>query len=169
MLDRLSRVALAATPLVILTVAAAAAVAQQPGTAPAKQPYFAHENTIRRRVVSSVMPAYPEAAKQAGVQGLAAALVTYDETGVVVQVKLLAAPDESIGQAVMDALKQWTFAPPSHGNPQQGTLRFNFSIEGSEARVEYGPIKGLCQQPGRTMPDGSVRWRLEDIDSYCRK
>lgn len=173
MLDRLSRVALAATPLLILTVIASAPIhaQQQPPPGRGRLPLFGSEGSMRRRVVSSAMPAYPESSLRAGVQGLAAALVTHDEEGVVIAVKILKAPDESIAASVRDALKRWTFAPPSHGKPQQGTLRFNFSIEGGEGRVEYGSLEGVCyQQPGRQMPDGTIRLEtLEDIDTPCDK
>ena len=124
---------------------------------------------MRRFAKNPVMPAYPEAALKGGIQGLAVALVTYDEdTGEVIRVEILKAPDESIAEAVRDTLKRWKYPPSSTGLTVQGTLRFSFSIEEGRGRVEYGPWKGPCsQKPGTRMPDGTLRQRLEDIDMGC--
>ena len=176
MLNRLAQGALMTLPCLLLAIAGSApAAAQQPvPTRSRKGMAFMSESAMRRYTKSAVMPAYPEAALRDGVQGLAVALVTFDGEGVVVEVEILKAPDESIAEAVSDTLKRWRFTPSTHpstmGRPTHGTLRFDFSIEDGKGRVQYGPLDGVCfQQPGHQMPDGTLRQRLEDIDKPCGK
>jgi len=160
MIKRPTRVALL-TLLLLSVVAPVPAAAQQ-------RRAFASEGVIRQKAKSPVMPAYPEAALRGEVQGLAVALVMFDEEGVVIKVEILKAPDESIAEAVRDTLKRWKFTRPTMGIPMQGTLRFDFSIEDGQGRVGYGPFEGICsQKSGTKMPDGTLRQRLEDIDMGC--
>jgi TonB family protein len=167
MFNKLARAAL--ITLLLTPVIAPAPIAAQ------RRRAFSAENAMRQFAKNPVMPAYPEAALRVGVQGLAVALVTYDgDTGEVVKVEILKTPDESIAEAVRDALKQWKFNPANHpsimGTTIEGTLRFDFSIEDGKGRVQYGSLDGVCfQQPGRQMPDGTLRQRLEDIDTPCGK
>jgi TonB family protein len=165
MIKRPARVALV-TLLLTSVVAPAPAAAQ-------RRRAFSSEGAMRQFAKNPVMPAYPEAALRDGVQGLAVALVSHDsDTGEVIRVEILKAPDESIAEAVRDTLKQWKFTPSTHpstmGVTIQGTLRFSFSIEEGRGRVQYGPFEGICsQKPGTKMPDGTLRQRLEDIDMGC--
>lgn len=155
--------------LLLLAAAATAAAQESVPTRSLRGTGFSGENAMRQFAKSPVMPAYPEAALRDGVQGLAVALVRFDEEGVVVEVKILKAPDESIAESVRETLKRWTFTP-SQGRPVMGTLRFDFSIEDGKGRIQYGPLDGVCfQQPGRQMPGGMLRQRLEDIDKPCGK
>lgn len=161
--------------MLLLTVTASTVVgARQPRSHAwdGRPPLFAHENSMRRRAKNTFMPAYPEDALRRGVEGMAAALVTFDVNGEVIKVEVLASPDPSITESLVTTLKQWTFEPwRGTGGPRasQGTLRFNFSIAGGEGRVEYGSISLKCQKPGTRMPDGALRQRLEDIDMDCSK
>ena len=169
MINRPTRGALIA--LLPLLLVAAPAAAQQTGQPVGPDwPNFTSEGAMRRRAKNAVMPAYPEAALRGGVQGLAVALVTFDVEGAVIKVDILNSPDESVAEAVSDALKRWTFTPSTLGKSMQGTLRFSFSIEEGRGRVAYGPFEGICsQKPGTRMPDGTLRQRLEDIDMGCIK
>jgi TonB family protein len=159
----------ARVPLLLLSVAAPAPAAAQESVSirSLRGTAFVSEDRMREQARNPVMPAYPEAALRDGVQGLAVALVRFDKEGVVIEAKILKAPDESIAASVRETLKQWAFRPWPEG-PTMGTLRFDFSIEDGQGRVKYGSLDGVCyQQPGRHMPGGMLRQRLEDIDTHC--
>jgi len=58
------------------------------------------------------MPSYPDGAIKKGESGLVVALVSVREDGVVLNVKILEAPSESIKASVLTALGAWRF---NHG------------------------------------------------------
>jgi TonB family protein len=61
-------------------------------------------------LIKKVDPVYPEAARQAGVQGLVLLEATTDEKGNVAAIRVLQSIPE-LDQAAIDALKQWKYEP----------------------------------------------------------
>jgi TonB family protein len=61
-------------------------------------------------LIKKVDPVYPEAARQAGIQGVVLLEATTDEKGNVAAVRVLESIPE-LDQAAIDALKQWTYEP----------------------------------------------------------
>jgi protein TonB len=63
------------------------------------------------RMISSVLPAYPLIARQAGVQGSVVIETVVDTTGKVASMKVVSGPP-MLRQAALDALRQWRYEPP---------------------------------------------------------
>ncbi len=63
------------------------------------------------QVIKSVDPVYPEIARKAGVEGKVIAHLWIDKKGQVREVKIIKSDSDIFNQAVIDAAKQWTFAP----------------------------------------------------------
>jgi protein TonB len=63
------------------------------------------------QVVRRIEPAYPDAAKQAGLEGSVFAKLWIDKEGKVKEVLILKTPSDVFKQAVIDAAKQWIFTP----------------------------------------------------------
>ena len=61
-------------------------------------------------MIKKVDPAYPEAARKAGIQGVVLLEATTDEKGDVVKVRVLKSIPE-LDQAAIEALKQWKYEP----------------------------------------------------------
>ena len=69
------------------------------------------------RLVSSIAPAYPLAAKQINIQGDVRIQATIDETGHVTQMKVVSGPT-LLQRPAMDALRQWKYQPSKlNGKP----------------------------------------------------
>ena len=64
---------------------------------------------LRKITETTVRPEFPQEAIKAGKTGVAVAMVTVNETGIVTGVEVLEAPAPSIAQAVSQALSQWRF------------------------------------------------------------
>jgi TonB family protein len=79
-----------------------AAIARPQATLPAE--------VMERRVVHKFLPEYPQAAKQAGVQGTVVLDATVGPQGNVEQLKLISGPD-ALSQAAMDAVRWWRYEP----------------------------------------------------------
>lgn len=62
-------------------------------------------------VVKRTEPAYPEAAKQSGIEGSVFAKLWIDKEGKVKDVVILKTPSEIFNAAVVEAAKQWVFTP----------------------------------------------------------
>ncbi len=62
------------------------------------------------QVITRVLPNYPLAAKQAGIQGDVVIQTTVDQKGNVINMKLVSGP-MMLRQPAMDALKRWKYAP----------------------------------------------------------
>ncbi|MFZ2054057.1 MAG: energy transducer TonB [Candidatus Aminicenantales bacterium] len=62
------------------------------------------------KLIKRIDPVYPEAARQAGIQGLVLLEATTDEKGDVVAIRVLKSIPE-LDQAAIDALKKWKYEP----------------------------------------------------------
>lgn len=92
------------------------------------------ELSLRKSVVASVMPIFPQDAMRRRVSGVAVAQVLFDADGKVIRSKILEAPDASTGEAVIAAIKQWKIHPQTvNSEPVQirGKLTFYFVIDRS--------------------------------------
>lgn len=98
------------------------------------------EDGIRKSAVKTVMPSYPADAVKQRKQGTAVVELQYNGKGDVVEASILEAPADSIGDAVISAVKQWKFKTSTvKGQPisVRGKLTFYFIIdESGNARVE---------------------------------
>jgi TonB family protein len=108
---------------------------------PAERVVRVGEDGMRKSAAKTVMPAYPEDARKKKEQGAAVIELQYDGKGDVTEVAVLEAPAQSIGQAVVDAAKQWKFTPSAtaKGEPVsvRGKLTFYFTIDkDGQGRVE---------------------------------
>lgn len=101
-----------ATPAGLLTSAGktskppAAPASAPPTPAPPPAPKIVHDP----KLMSSVRPVYPLAAKQANVQGSVTITATVDENGKVVSAKALNGP-LLLRAAAVDSVSQWKYAP----------------------------------------------------------
>ena len=92
------------------------------------------ELSLRKSVVTSVMPTFPQDAIRRRVSGVAVAQILFDADGKVIRSKILEAPDASTGDAVIAAVKQWKIHPQTvNSEPVQirGKLTFYFVIDRS--------------------------------------
>lgn len=97
------------------------------------------EYFLRKHLIVSPEPEYPQAAQQAGIQGKVVVFVWFDEKdGNLVEAKPLVSPDELLSKAVVSALKQWRIKPYMPYNPEAhhwSELRFVFSLKDGNAQV----------------------------------
>ena len=80
------------------------------------------------KTIRKVQPAYPDAAKQAGVEGNVVVEVTVSTDGTVESARALSGPPELVDASVA-AARAWTFAPTKlRGAPIRmiGTITFSF-------------------------------------------
>jgi len=85
---------------------------------------------MRRHLRHEVRPDYPEAARQAGVQGLVVLDAVVDETGVVTQTKVVSGPPV-LAAAAMDAVRWWRYDPYLVGGQPatvETTITVNFQL-----------------------------------------
>ncbi|HZM15144.1 MAG TPA: TonB family protein [Candidatus Krumholzibacteria bacterium] len=85
------------------------------------------------QVVTRVEPAYPDAAKQSGIEGSVFAKLWIDKEGKVKDVVILKTPSEAFNQAVIDAAKQWVFTPALMNTGAVAVwfpVKFTFHLEG---------------------------------------
>jgi TonB family protein len=97
------------------------------------------EDGMRKSAEKTVMPVYPKEAIKGEQQGIAVIEAQYNGEGEVTDTTVLEAPSPSIGQAVIDAVKQWKFKPSSlDGKPIsiRGKLTFYFVIKDKKGWVE---------------------------------
>lgn len=86
---------------------------------------------LQGAAILKVQPGYPNAAKQARVQGSVLVQVVIDEAGIVTKATAIKGPSELI-PACEAAAKQWRFKPTIvNGRPirVQGVLTFNFALQ----------------------------------------
>jgi TonB family protein len=79
------------------------------------------------RLVSSVLPIYPQIAQQAGVTGTVVVDTTIDKQGNVAKMRVLSGP-ELLRQAALSALRQWKYQP-SKLNGQPISIEMIVSIQ----------------------------------------
>jgi TonB family protein len=87
-------------------------------------------DVMARRVTHHALPEYPEAARQAGVQGTVVLDTLVSLEGAVTQVKFVSGP-EALSQAAMDAVRSWRYEPYLvNGQPVtvETTVAVNFRI-----------------------------------------
>lgn len=97
------------------------------------------ELVLRKLMNKFVMPVYPEGAQKRGEHGVAVAEVQVDEKGALMDIQILEAPSDEIGNAVKDAIRQCEFQPGSTPDGPiriHGKLAFYFVIENG-----YGTVK----------------------------
>jgi len=85
---------------------------------------------MRRHLRHEVRPDYPEAARQAGVQGLVILDAVIDESGVVTQTNVVSGPP-SLSAAAVDAVRWWRYDPylvNSKPAPVETTITLNFQL-----------------------------------------
>jgi hypothetical protein len=90
------------------------------------------EDGMRKSAEKTVMPVYPKEAIKSAQQGIAVIEAQYNGKGEIVDTAVLEAPSPIIGQAVIDAVKQWKFKSSSlDGKPVsvRGKLTFYFVID----------------------------------------
>ena len=81
-------------------------------------------------VLHRVEPEYPEEARKQGIEGTVVADVYIDGEGKVLEVKTISGPPQ-LTQAVVDAVKQWTFKPHDVGGhpvAMQTNVTLNFRL-----------------------------------------
>ena len=98
-----------------------------------------HETYLRKRATRAITPGFPEQAKRRGAQGVVVAQINVNEQGEVAQVMVLEAPDPLIKEAVIKAIEQWRFNPPTISGKSvriRGKLTFYYVIERGKGRVD---------------------------------
>jgi TonB family protein len=109
-------------------------VALEPATASAPSPVSAPVSAPKvvrdPKLITSIRPAYPAAAKQANIQGTVAVTANISVNGNVVAVRALSGP-MLLRQAAEDAVKQWKYSPGTVDGkpaPSQVTLNVDFRL-----------------------------------------
>jgi TonB family protein len=75
-----------------------------------KPQFTVRAEVLQQHLRHKVLPDYPEAARQAGIQGSVALDVIVNADGAVAQVKVVSGP-EALGQAAKDAVRWWRYEP----------------------------------------------------------
>ena len=99
------------------------------------------EYFLRKHVIDSPKPEYPEAAKQGGIQGEVIMFVWFDKFGELIETKPLMSPHESLSEAAVTAVKKWRIKPHTKGVDAAdlvSEVRFIFSLS-SEPKVSEAP------------------------------
>jgi protein TonB len=81
-------------------------------------------------LISSVRPAYPEAAKASSIQGSVSVSASIDANGKVVDAKALSGP-MLLRQAAVQSVKQWKYSPgliDGKQAPSQVTVNVEFRL-----------------------------------------
>lgn len=98
------------------------------------------EDGMRKSAEKTVMPIYPQDTLKKELQGVAVIEAQYNGKGEVTDAVVVEAPAPSMGQAAVDAVKQWKFKPSSlAGKPisVRGKLTFYFVFDkDKKGRVE---------------------------------
>lgn len=88
--------------------------------APPPKPPVRKAAQVKRRI----KPAYPVAAKRAGVEGLVVLVITIDETGKVVDAKVVKGLGYGLDEAALNVVQRWEYEPASiDGKPIKSTRR----------------------------------------------
>jgi hypothetical protein len=107
------------------------------------QIFLEPEFFIRKHLIASPKPEYPQATQEAGIQGELVVFVCFDQKdGNLVEAKPLVSPDESLSTAVVGALKDWRIKPYLPYNREAhnwSELRFVFSLKDGKAEVSDAP------------------------------
>jgi bla regulator protein blaR1 len=87
------------------------------------------------KILSRVEPIYPEEARKARIAGLVILEARIDETGVVRDVQILKNMPLGLGEAAVEAVRQWTFAPAVRDGkavPVIFNVTMNFQLDEEE-------------------------------------
>jgi len=98
----------------------------------------AREASIRDLAVRKVLPDFPPEAAKAKLSGVTVAKVRIDENGNLTSVDIVQAPDPSVAQATVEAVRQWKFEVYENDGPPEcfnSKLTFYFVIEDGKAFV----------------------------------
>ena len=85
---------------------------------------------LHSTAINRVAPAYPQAAKAAGISGGVAVEVVIDEEGKVEKATAISGP-EALRDAAVEAARQWRWNPTTlDGTPVKvvGTIAFGFAL-----------------------------------------
>lgn len=102
------------------------------------------------KLVKEVAPVYPEAAKQGGIEGAVILEATTDTYGRVASVKILRG-DPLLGQAAVEALKQWVYEPMViNGKPKPVvfTVTMRFTLDEKNKSEVSGVAGGVELKDG---------------------
>jgi TonB family protein len=84
-------------------------------------------------IIERTLPAYPESAKEEGVQGIVLLSAALDTEGNPSDIRVLRSPDPRLAEAALTAARQWRWEPArtSEGRPiaVYFTLTFNFKLQ----------------------------------------
>jgi protein TonB len=87
------------------------------------------EQPTKPKALTRPMPAYPEAAKAAGIVGKVRVEITVDARGNVTQVRILEGLGHGLDEACLAAAKAMTFEPAQRcGKPTSATLKVGFAF-----------------------------------------
>ncbi|HLJ27848.1 MAG TPA: energy transducer TonB [Candidatus Angelobacter sp.] len=116
-------------------------------------PRFSGRN-LRTITETIVVPLYPKDAITNRLTGVAVALVTVTEKGVVSRVEVLEAPSLSIGTSLSDALSQWRFktaANDGHPTGYTGKVTYYFVFQtGTPAVLSPNEAPYIGRWPAKT-------------------
>lgn len=116
---------------------------------PQPRPLTVTTETLRHHRIGGALPAYPEAAKKAGIQGIISLNVKVDEQGNVSEVESWAGNKPVLAQAAVRAVKTWKYHPVLIENEPfafSGEVIFTFRL-GNRAQVSeegYSPVPRLA-------------------------
>ncbi|MCX6573954.1 MAG: energy transducer TonB [Candidatus Aminicenantes bacterium] len=125
------------------------------------------------KLIKEVAPVYPEAAKKGGVEGLVILEATTDNYGRVASVKILRG-DPLLGQAAVEALKQWVYEPMIiDGNPRpvvfSVTMRFRLDEKNKpEVSGAVGGVAGGVEGGVEGGVAGGVQGGVAGIEDQKR-
>ena len=138
------------------------------GTTPPAEPNAKDQPTPAIPVlvpVSAVRPAYPAAAKAAGLEGNVILRITVEKDGSVSNVEALAG-DSTLAKAAVDAVKQWRYAPTEKAAITDVTLSFRLPKE-SDANsdlslpiVIYKPDPAYTKEARAAKLQGDVQLKV---------
>lgn len=96
-------------------------------------PFDEEAGVTEPRIVQKAPPAYPQGAKEEGVQGIVVLRAAVDTRGVPSDIRVLRSPDPRLAEAARTAARQWRWEPArtSDGTPiaVYFTLTFNFKLQ----------------------------------------
>jgi protein TonB len=105
----------------------------------AKEPERLGNSSKAVKVIKKVAPVYPAEAKKKKIQGEIVLDVTVDEQGKVIATKIIKSVDPSLGEAAINAIKQWEYAPLIvDGKPKAFivSVTINFALEKDKEKAE---------------------------------
>ncbi|MCA9539229.1 MAG: TonB family protein [Myxococcales bacterium] len=98
----------------------------EPATPPEPPAPAEKREPVRKppRRLREVKPAYPPAARRAGIEGTIVLVVSLDEKGVVTDVQLISGLGYGLDESAVEAVRRWQYAPATvDGKPVKSTRR----------------------------------------------